>query len=171
MKYIAIILLIAIPLMAQHDNAIYWGSPQYGDTIKWGNVFQATDSLKLIPSVVPPYMYNSYDTLFTDMMPLQGDGIEGILTISFSIDSVDAVQDSIDLDLRFYYNKNLHTRNYWGVWRPVLVGGKSDTLYVYNSIPADSTWWGPAAGWQFRVKRRDAADDSLSQPHLVPFMR
>jgi len=167
---IVLILLILVSLSyGQNDEVQYWGLPQFQDSIRWGTAFRDTDSLRLV-GTLPSYMCDSLssDTLFTDMMPLKSDGVEGILTMTFSIDSVDARADSVTLDVRFYFDKDTHPNQFWepgwyNIWRNI----KSDSLYVMRNIPADSAWWeGPSIGWQFRCIRGDAKDDSLSRPHV-----
>ncbi len=177
-KVILFLMIFVVSLFAQNDAARYWGKPYDGRNIRWGNRFIATDSLRLYQELLPVRMSDpgNTDTLWTDMMLIPGDGNEGIIMISFSADSVvedaTAGQDSIRLYVRFYFNKDIHTTAYWeSTWYNLNTNMSDNTLYLFRDIASDSTWWGPATGWQFKVERADVDNDTLDIPNLGIYLR
>ena len=170
-KVLLFVLLFAVCAFAQHDNAKYWGDVSPRD-IQWGNVFVNTDSLKLMVTADSMFDAKNTDTLYTDMMLLPGDGLEGICVITFSIDSIDTPVDSVDLAVRFNFNKAVHGNRHWEeTWYNIGLDMEADSLYIWRNISSDSTWWGPASGWQFRAIRSDADDDSCKAPNLGLYVR
>lgn len=176
-KVFLFLMIFVVSALAQHDNAKFWGDNR--DDIRWGNVFIATDSLRLMPGALPTGGMNdtdNTDTLWTDMMSLPGDGLEGLILISVSVDSVaervTSDQDSLKLYVRFYFNKAIHTRAYWeSTWYDLNEGMADETLYLYRDIASDSSWWGPASGWQFKAVRGDADDDTCEVFNLGIYLR
>ena len=177
-KAVLFLLIFATCALAQHDEAKFWGNSYTGTNIRWGNKFIATDSLRLMPGNLSTTMcdIDNTDTLYTDMMPLPGDGLEGIINITVSFDSVaednTSDQDSLKLYVRFYFDKNIHDRHYWeNTWYDLNTGMSDETLYIFRDIASDSTWWAPATGWQFKAVRGDADDDTCSAPKLGLYVR
>jgi len=144
------------------QEAWIWGADENGEEIVWGTGFWNTDSLYL-REYLETTTIDTSDTVYTNMILIPGDENVGTAVITFSGDSVDAASDSIKLDLRFYYDKNIHPNHFWGVWNNI--GGylAGDQLHVFQI--ADSSWWGPASGLQYRSYRVDTAKDTLT-PNL-----
>ena len=177
-KVVLFLMIFITCALAQNDEAKFWGDQYTGTNIRWGNKFVATDSIRLMSGALSTTMNDAdnTDTLYTDMMPMPGDGLEGVVLISVSVDSVAETttsdQDSLKLYVRFYFNENIHTRQYWeNTWYDLNEAMSDETLYLFRDIASDSTWWGPATGWQFKAVRGDADDDTCGAFNLGLYLR
>lgn len=158
MSLVLLMLSVLFILPAQAQFAWLWGDD---DELVWGTTFKNTDQLKIVTSVT---QIDTSDTVYCNLIQIPGE-VLGTQNIAVSFDSVDAPSDSVQLDFRFYYNKDVHTSPLeWGLWKPLIGNIKTDSLYVLQL--ADSSWWAPANGYQFRAYRLDADKDTCSVPHM-----
>lgn len=186
---ILILLFMAVLIFSQ-IWVQYWGLD--GNTkVYWGQYFMTRydsdgntyiDSVNLDYGRTATYLLGQVltdtlldgDTLFTKVLLTNGDAMEGIFNLTFSVDTVagvsDGQADSIELWIRKYYTKEVHPKTYYSPWYQ-LGGGFliSDTLYEWEI--ADSSWWKACNGIQFKTICADNTVDTLGSPNLGPYIR
>lgn len=168
----------------------YWGTDRGDTKFAWGQYFQtrydaagntyddevildlARDATYLLANQDNDTLYDA-DTLYTRVILTNGDAMEGIFHLAFSVDSVegitDAQADSLQLDVRKYFTRKNHTKKYFSPWYNIGGFMKSDTLYEFGI--ADSSWWNACNGIEFRVINRGKDADTLNTPNLGPYIR
>jgi len=152
MKFLLLVLivLLAVPAFAQS-----WGEGPfdfYNNTQRSG-----TYDERVVGSEVT--YISSTDTFYTELMAI-GE-VDGVYKVELSADSSDAPSDSLYLDVAFYDTKRANSAR-WTPWYNIFGPIHTDTLYQLYIDPNDSTWWVPNMSRQYRVYRRDVADDSLT---------
>jgi len=155
----AILISLFLVTLAQAQFAWLWGG---ADELEWGKTFKNSNSLDIRSTVTT---IDSSDTVYCSMIQVSSEA-RGTMNVAVSWDSVDAASDSLVLQARFHYNQNIQDGQAgpWGAWKNIGTYHSTATLYVYQI--ADSSWWAPSGGMQFRSYRRDAAVDTCSVPKM-----
>lgn len=164
MKRILLVLLTLTTFLILPANAQFgwiWGD---ADKFIWGASFKNTDSLKIVTALTE---FSGSDTVYCNLILIPADNVVGTQNFAVSFDQIDITKsDSIRLDFRFYYNKNIHT-DPWGDWYSLIGNIETDTLYVLQI--ADSSWWAPSSGYQLRSYRSDVSADTCSTPNISAY--
>jgi len=156
-KLLFLILILSFAVMGQNRD--------WGNKIRFGNRFFHTDSLNIRPPYVDSlYASGAKDTLFSDALPISGEGLEGIFGVASWFDSTSGTSASMALDVRFgvqfqdmFTNTGSVNKMTWeGGWHQIW-SCKKDTLYRMEISASDSSWWNPAATHrQYRLREADA---------------
>ena len=170
MKALVLLLIfLVVPLMAQ--DAQFWGVNQ-GRDITWNKSTRfnsdSTDFYGSDPAQLDTVGTDS--VFYTNLIITNGDGYEGIFNFTASFDSIDgsnAMYDSIDLDLRRYFEG--HENPWEKTWQNLITGGDVDVTYELQI--ADSTWWRPSNGFQLRATFRDVVFDTVDIPNIGLYIR
>jgi len=145
--------LILLILMFTSFLALSQVLPKWGYSIRLGTKFYTSDSLRVLDNSVIDTLKGSA-TVFSDVILFPGDRSQGIYRVSLSLKNV-GTATTASVYIRLYYGK--HLNGYFGPWRKITTSlGQSLYPDVYNL--ADSTWWGAAAGRQFKVVNNSAND-------------
>lgn len=158
-KVLFLVLLFAVPIFAQ--RAINWG-----DGFKFYSTRYGTYNEKVRTEVTT---LGAADTIYTKLLDMGGDALEGVYNVSFSSDSIDAPSSAVQVEVHFY-KKDMSPNYRWSPWYPIFVNAKTDTLYDMYILRSDSTWHKPANGRQYRIYRTDVAADTLT-PYLADYLR
>ena len=172
MRYFLVVALILV-LVGSANAQWFWGKDD-NTKIPWYITFKTTDNVAdslhgkyavttLKDSVIFSASVGDTNTvgiIYTVMLP-RSDQAVGTGLVSFSLDSVNSAMDSAaTLYIRQYYDKDVHPVQYWGSWHQL--GGylRTDSLYLFEI--ADSSWWGPASGDQFKLDKYDNDIDTAT---------
>lgn len=167
------LLLPVIGVLLINSTVSYFNDPQ----IRFGWSFTDTDSLKLRDGGVQTHLRDT--TLYSDFIP-NDQSEEGIWNVAVYLDSASGASASIQLAVRLgdLYKKGSgggmfgggrdSTFIKWGPWKTVFAAMKIDTLYKKTIDPADSSWFMPSSGVQFRLTEADA---DTCKPHVKQYKR
>jgi hypothetical protein len=130
------------------------------ESLRFGTTFQDTDSLILRKGDVSATLLNT--TLYSDVITSE-QSEEGIWNVSVYLDSSSGPSTSIALSARlvevfrkgsggsFFGGGSNEAVIKFGPWKTIFASMKIDTLYKKTITPADSSWFMPASGIQYRL--------------------
>ena len=153
-------------------------SSQFVDNeVRFGLTFQNTDSLKLRTGGVKSALKN--EVLYSDFL-MNDQSDEGIWNVAVYNDSLSGASATVKLDVRLgdafkwgsgssmFGGGRDSTIVKWGPWKTVFPVIAIKTLYKKTITPADSSWFMPSSGVQFRLTEADA---DTSRPHVKQYKR
>lgn len=172
--FIAVLLFVfAFPLFAQRQAS------NWGNQIVLGTAFTKTDSSRLNIGTVRDSILS--DTLYSGILEIN-DWVDGIWSVRVWVDSLgsdaatgacDSVRVDVRLVTKFFYTDpttNAKTVTFkYDLWK-YLTTAHFDSLYSIPIAQADSSWWQPANGRQYRVYST-STDTDTSQIKLTDFLR
>lgn len=161
-----LILILALPLLGQ-GIADAWG-----DHVYMGRTFQSTDSLRIGVNADGKINYadslQGNDVLYSNKLDIT-ERADGKYVVAITLDEI-ASAGAIDVTywVRLYYGSYYQSRSIesaqspytsvdeWDDWHQIGGNLAANTLYVFNI--ADSSWWRPASGLQYRLIDASAGD-------------
>ena len=169
-----LLLLLVVPALAQNDRAENWG-----ERIATGRTFVSTDSTRVSAPV--DSLLAASTTLYSDVLTIPGSGTAGVYKVAVVMQDY-AAADSVRVQVRLRYNfqqksENSFRRNFdfpdvptFGPWQTVIPRALEDVVNVLKISPADSVWWGPANGRQYKIDLIDIHAAGPSQIVLTDYM-